>query len=203
MDINKVKQALKIIRGILDDKPIIFTFRSIKEGGNKEINKEYYFELNKIISKTKLIDAIDIELFNYEEDIKELIDVAHGSNVAVIISNHDFNKTPPKEEIILRICKAIELGADIAKVAVMPKCNADVITLLDTTNIIKEKYNDIPIITVSMGVRGVISRIAGELFGSCITFASARKASAPGQIAVMDLRKIVEVIHNNIENNLD
>lgn len=195
--IDKVKTSLEAIRSILIDKPIIFTFRSAKEGGEREIGTKFYFELNTSIIQTGLIDIVDIELFNDETEAKILIDVAHKNNVAVIISTHDFNKTPSKEEIILRLRRAMELGGDIAKIAVMPICTKDVITLLDATNTMTEKYKDRPIMAISMGKQGIISRLAGGLFGSDMTFAFAKKVSAPGQISSGELRKIMSLLHGD------
>lgn len=197
-NIDKVKQALQAIRTILVEKPIIFTFRSAKEGGQKEITSEFYVELNKAIAESKLVEVIDVELFNDEKDVKELVKVAHASCVAVIISNHDFYKTPEKEEIIERLCKAQELGGDLPKIAVMPTCAEDVITLLDATRIMNEKYANRPIITMSMAGKGIISRLSGELFGSALTFGAARKVSAPGQISVVELRKTIQLLNNNL-----
>lgn len=197
-NIDKVKEALQEIRTVVADKPIVFTFRSAKEGGQKEIGVEAYVELNKTIAETKLIEVIDVELFNDEKVVKELVEAAHKSNVAVIISNHDFDKTPAKEEIIYRLRKAQELGGDLPKIAVMPTCTEDVLTLLDATRIMNEKYADRPIITMSMAGKGVISRLAGELFGSALTFGAAKKASAPGQVSVTDLRNTLQLLHNNM-----
>jgi len=196
--IEKVKIALQEIKEVLVSKPIIFTFRSANEGGERKVSKEFYFQLNRKIIKTKLIDIIDIELFNDEKEIKYIINLSHKNNVAVIISNHDFDKTPSKDEIILRLCRGAKLGADICKIAVMPNSVEDVITLLDATRIMKEKYCDRPIITVSMGGKGIISRLSGELFGSDLTFASAKKTSAPGQISVVEFKKIIQLLHNNL-----
>jgi 3-dehydroquinate dehydratase-1 len=194
-NIDKVKEVLQTIRTILNDKPIIFTFRSAKEGGQKEIGTEAYVELNKAIAETKLIEVIDVELFNQEKVVKELIEVAHANGVAVIISNHDFHNTPAKEEIIWRLRKAQELGGDIPKIAVMPTSTKDVLTLLDATRIMNEEYAYGPIITMSMAGKGVISRLSGELFGSALTFGAAKKISAPGQISVVDLRKTIQLLH--------
>ena len=198
-NIDKVIKALEAIKEVLIDKPIIFTFRSAKEGGQKEVTADFYVELNKLAAKSKLVDIIDVELFNDEKDVKELVEAAHSASVAVIISNHDFHKTPEKEEIISRLRKAQELGADLPKIAVMPTCAKDVITLLDATRIMNEEYADGPIIiTMSMAGKGVISRLSGELFGSALTFGAAKKASAPGQISVVDLREVISLLHNNI-----
>lgn len=197
-DLEKVKEALNAIRSILHNTPLIFTFRSAKEGGEKEVGTAYYFELNRVIAESGQIDIVDVELFNEEEEIRKLISSAHDSNVYVIISNHDFDKTPAKEEIVSRLRKAQELGGDLPKIAVMPRNAADVLTLLDATNTMKEQYADRPIITMSMAGKGVISRLAGEIFGSALTFGAAKKASAPGQVPVSELRNILSVINKNL-----
>ncbi|HEY8891820.1 MAG TPA: type I 3-dehydroquinate dehydratase [Clostridium sp.] len=197
-NIEMVKEALKAIKEVLTNKPIVFTFRSAKEGGQKQVSTAFYVELNKSIAESKLVEVIDVELFNDEKDVKKLVKVAHENDVAVIISNHDFHKTPAKEEIISRLRKAVELGGDLPKIAVMPTCAADVITLLDATRIMNEEYANGPIITMSMAGKGIISRLSGELFGSALTFGAAKKVSAPGQISVVELRKAIELLHNNI-----
>ncbi|MBW9152546.1 type I 3-dehydroquinate dehydratase [Clostridium estertheticum] len=197
-NIDKVKQALQGIRAVLGEKPIIFTFRTAKEGGQKEVTTEFYFTLNKAIATSKLVEVIDVELLSDEKDILELVNIAHNNGIFVIISNHDFEKTPGKEEIISRLCKAQELGGDIPKIAVMPTCAADVITLLDATRIMNEKYANGPIISISMAGKGIISRLSGELFGSALTFGAAKKSSAPGQISAVELRKIMQLLHNDI-----
>jgi 3-dehydroquinate dehydratase-1 len=198
-DLKEVKTTLNEIRTILAEIPLIFTFRSLKEGGNKEICTAYYIELNKVMAETGQVDMIDVELFNEEKIVKTLVEAAHSNDVFVIISNHDFEKTPAKEEIISRLLKAQELGGDLPKIAVMPTSTTDVLTLLEATNMMNEQFANRPIITMSMAARGVISRLAGELFGSAITFGAAKKASAPGQIAVTELRNVLNLLHSNLE----
>ncbi|MEH7096102.1 type I 3-dehydroquinate dehydratase [Neobacillus vireti] len=196
--IEKVKEALREIRGILTEIPLVFTFRSAKEGGEKEVSTAFYFELNKAIAETGLVDIVDVELFNDENDVKALIESAHSQNVYVIISNHDFQATPAKEEIISRLRRAQELGGDLPKIAVMPASTADVLTLLEATSTMNEQYADRPIITMSMAGKGVISRLAGELFGSALTFGAAKKASAPGQVSVTELRNVLNLLHTSL-----
>lgn len=197
-DLVKVKEALGAIRTILKDIPLIFTFRSAKEGGEKEVSTNYYFQLNKVIAESGQVDIIDVELYNDQHDIKSLIETAHRNDVYVIVSNHDFGKTPAKEEIIARLRKAQELGADLPKIAVMPRNAVDVLTLLEATNTMFEQYADRPIITMSMAGKGVVSRLAGEIFGSALTFGAAKKASAPGQVPVTELRNILSLINRSL-----
>src|SRR5699024_11053302 len=69
-DLNKVKEVLKQLREEIKDLPILFTFRSKKEGGEKEVSIEYYIELNKEIATTKMVDLIDVELFTGDEAVR-------------------------------------------------------------------------------------------------------------------------------------
>ena len=197
-NINRVTHVLPHLRKTIGNIPLLFTFRTLKEGGDRQIDEEDYFSLNKSVLETGMIDLLDIELFMEEVTIKQVIDMAHSHQIAVILSNHDFEKTPSKEEIIFRLQKAQQLGADIPKIAVMPQSVKDVLTLLDATATMKEKAPDQPIVTMSMGGRGAVSRMAGEIFGSAITFAAAKKASAPGQIPIEELRNILTVVHKSL-----
>jgi 3-dehydroquinate dehydratase type I len=195
-DLEKVQATLVELRGMISNKPLIFTFRSKNEGGEKDISTTFYFELNKAVVETKLVDLIDIELFNEESSVKAVAATAHAKGILVIISNHDFMKTPAKDQIISRLRKAQDLGADIPKIAVMPTTPQDVLTLLDATTTMNEKYAYRPIITMSMGSMGAISRVSGSVFGSAVTFGAARKSSAPGQIDVGELRRVLKVLNN-------
>lgn len=197
-DLNAVMDVLARIEAILPDIPLIFTFRSAREGGEKQLGTEEYIRLNKAAAESGRVDIIDVELFNKEADVQALIAAAHDCGVFVIVSNHDFQGTPSEEEIVSRLRKAQELGGDLPKIAVMPGSAGDVLTLLAATNRMQEQYADRPIITMSMGGEGVISRLAGEIFGSALTFGAAHKPSAPGQVAVHELRKVLELLHGSL-----
>lgn len=194
-NLENVKDLIKSLRETLKDIPLLFTFRSLKEGGEKEVSVEYYKTLNIEIAKTGLVDLIDVELFTGDETVTEIVEKVHSAGVKIVMSNHDFNKTPEREEIVRRLCKMQELNADLPKIAVMPKSAGDVLKLLCATNDMVTKYAETPIITMSMGGLGVISRIAGETFGSALTFGAAGKASAPGQVDVENLTSILNVLH--------
>ena len=144
-----------------------------------------------------LIDLIDVEVFIGDDYVKEMIHVAHKHNVFVVASNHDFDKTPPKSDIIYRLRKMQDLGADIPKIAVMPKTTDDVLTLLAATTEMNENYAEKPIITMSMAGLGAISRVSGITFGSSMTFGAAKNASAPGQLDVKELRYILDVLYRS------
>ena len=195
---EKVLETAKELQEVLKDIPILLTFRTSKEGGEKEISVSDYAALNIAAAQSGYVDLIDVEAFTGDEVVKTIINAAHEAGVKVIASNHDFFKTPEKEEIIRRLCMMQELGADIPKIAVMPTCKQDVITLLSATLETSEKYADRPIITMSMAGTGVVSRLTGETFGSALTFGAATKASAPGQINVNELEQVLDIIHKSL-----
>lgn len=190
-----VGAVLKGLRETLGEIPLLFTFRTLQEGGEQAIEQEIYRELNEMAVRTKMVDLIDAELSAGEETVEALIETAHTFGVKVVVSNHDFEKTPSKEEIVARLQKMQELGADLPKIAVMPQCRKDVLTLLAATEEMAGTYADRPIITMSMAKDGVISRLCGEVFGSALTFGAAGRTSAPGQIEVEKLRGVLEIFH--------
>ena len=192
---DAVLEAARAIRDVIADKPLLFTFRSAKEGGEQALSVENYIALNRAAVDSGLVDMIDLELFTGDEQVRATVEHAHAKNVSVIMSNHDFHKTPAAEEIIQRLRKMQELGADIPKIALMPQNKTDVLTLLGATLEMHERYADRPIITMSMAKTGVISRLSGEVFGSAATFGAVKKASAPGQISVADLRTVLTILH--------
>lgn len=195
--INQVLTTLKLLRERVPSTPLIFTFRTKAEGGEKVISVDDYFSLVLAVAKSGITDFIDIEYFILEDSkqLQSKIIQLQNYGVKVILSNHDFNKTPSKDEIIKRLRNMQDLNCDIPKIAVMPNSPYDVLTLLDATYTFHEQYSTKPVITMSMGSTGCISRISGEIFGSCITFGSASQASAPGQIPVEQLKKFLTFFH--------
>lgn len=197
-DFAQVEAVLKELRRVLGNTPILFTFRTSNEGGEKAIEPAAYAELNKRAAATGLIDLVDVEAFTGDEVVRDIIESAHESGVVVVASNHDFEKTPEKDEIVRRLKKMQELDADIPKIAVMPQSRKDVLTLLSATEEMVSEYADRPIITMSMSATGLISRLCGECFGSALTFGAVGKASAPGQMNASDLSEILNLIHTSL-----
>lgn len=195
---EQVLETGRELRAVLDDIPLLFTFRTAKEGGEKTITPEAYASLNIAAAESGFADLIDVEIFTGDAIVRTIIDAAHKAGVKVIASNHDFHKTPEKEELIRRFCKMQESGADIPKIAVMPQSKQDVLTLLAATLEMSEKHAQGPIITMSMSGTGVVSRLTGETFGSALTFGAAAKASAPGQIGVRQLADVLSIIHQSL-----
>ncbi len=198
---KKLFDVLENLRHILGDKPLIFTYRSAGEGGAGRIERLIderlcYATTLKTAIDSGLIDIVDIELFQGDETVTQLVTYAHAHDVKVIVSNHDFVGTPNLEELVARLQKMQALGADILKIAVMPSDMKDVLTLLEVTVIMSEHYAECPIITIAMSECGAISRVTGEVFGSSITFGTLGKVSAPGQINASELAEMLKRMHH-------
>ena len=175
------------IRELIGELPLLVTFRTKSEGGVCQLEENRYLDLVDQIIVNRLGDAVDIELFHEEKRIESLVSEAKNYNVVVIMSNHDFEKVPAKDVIEFRLKKMANLGADVPKLACMPHNVEDVLTLLEATN---EVHNEIenPIITMAMGDIGKVTRIAGQVFGSSLSFGAVGKNSAPGQLSIEELR---------------
>ncbi len=207
VNLDQMRETLEGLRNILGEMPLLFTFRTKREGGEKKIGFLEYEKLNQFVIETGYADMIDVEFFIEASQmvtettkstiVGNLLETARAHGAKVIASNHDFEKTPPKEVIVNRLCMMQEAGADMAKIAVMPRSKADVLTLLEATEEMCRLHTKTPVVTMSMSGDGMISRLCGEIFGSAITFGSAGKASAPGQIDVEELRKVLDIIHSS------
>lgn len=197
-DYNAVVNALSQVNKALGDIPLLFTFRTANEGGMKEIMPEAYAELNTAVAQSGYADAVDVEIMSGDTVVERIIQGAHDNKVAVVASNHDFHATPPKDEIIRRLQKMQDMGADVLKMAVMPQSMADVLTLMTAVNEMRTTYAKQPVVAMSMSGMGVISRICAEAFGSAMTFGTIGSTSAPGQIPVKELKGVLDVIHQSM-----
>lgn len=195
-DFEALSALMNNIGKLLKDIILLFTIRSEKEGGQAlTFDIPSIEDINAHVIANNLADMVDVELFSGEESVKRLIDTAKEKDVKIIMSNHDFVTTPDSEEIIKRLTLMQEYGADIAKIAVMPQNKLQLMELLNAVTMMNEKYAKVPVVAISMGALGAISRITGEIFGSAITFATLAGASAPGQIPVEDVNRILSDIH--------
>ena len=123
-----------------------------------------------------------------------LRDVSRDTDVAMIMSDQNLASTPAQQLLSAKFLEAERLGADIAKVAVIASRPEDVLTLLDATAQTSKRCA-IPLIAVSMGRPGSLSRALAWVYGSAVTFAFGHRSSAPGQISIEDLPLALTSIH--------
>lgn len=192
-DAGAVIETGKKLKAFLEGIPLLFTIRTKDEGGNADVTVRAYEEIIKNVVSEGLADAVDLEIFKFKEQedrLSLLVNEVKRHGAAVVMSNHDFNGTPEAKEIVKRLKEMEKAGADVAKIAVMPRDRQDVMNLMNAS-FEADKIVDIPLIAMSMGELGRISRLSGDITGSCVTFAAAGRASAPGQISVEKLRGIL------------
>ncbi|HLX24385.1 MAG TPA: type I 3-dehydroquinate dehydratase [Usitatibacter sp.] len=193
-DTQAVVDAARKLRRTIGNTPLIFTRRSPREGGQPTtLDTAAVVRLYKAIGAKKVADVVDFEMRNEHSLVRRVVATAHRQGVRVILSYHNFKRTPGARTLRDRFLKAERLGADIAKVAVMPRNRSDVLALLAATARADAKSR-IPLISMSMGPMGAITRIVGGLFGSTLTFAVGEGASAPGQLPIADLREVFALL---------
>ena len=194
-DMDALKDVLEILKDKFVNIILLFTIRSEAEGGEHlEFATPAIHDINAFVIENELADMVDVELFSGDEICNKLVAIAKEHGVHIIMSNHDFKTTPSVEEIVSRLTKMQSLGASVAKIAVMPENTVQVADLLKATSIMKELHHDTPVVSISMGQLGAISRVTGELFGSSITFATLEHSSAPGQLPVSKASQIMELL---------
>lgn len=193
---NDSKQVIALgqeLKQILGVKPMIATIRTHNEGGQLTISDADYGKTYQAYLQQPFMDMLDVEMFRDQHIVKNTVKLAHMKKVLIVMSNHDFQKTPPEAEIIKRLLKQDELGADILKIAVMPQNKQDVLTLMNATLKVSQQSKK-PLLTMSMGKLGTISRIATANMGGSFSFGMIGEASAPGQIDVTQLKQFLKTV---------
>lgn len=197
-DLAEVGSILAELKPLVRDTILLVTFRSKAQGGEREITEEEREAFYCLVAESGAADMVDVELFEIDR-AEHLIGTLQRKGTRVIVSHHNFHETPEDEEMLRILERMAESGADIVKLAVMPECAEDVLRLLSVTHQFKKTHPQLPVVTMSMGSCGVISRVSGEVFGSCITFGSHEKPSAPGQLQMDTLAQILDALHETGE----
>lgn len=168
--------------------PVLFTRRSPREGGQQcALREDQVPALYAAACASGAVDLLDAEMASDPQQLDALRETARRHGCGLLLSFHDFSRTPPLEDLLARFRQAAALGADIAKIAVMPQQVGDVLVLLQAT-LQASRELAIPVAGMSMGALGVPSRVCGGAFGSALTFAVGQAASAPGQVPIDTLR---------------
>ena len=178
--------------------PVLFTRRSIREGGEKiSLSEEKVIALYQTVCESRQIDLIDFEMSNDVAHIALVREAAKANDIKLVLSFHNFSFTPGLETLGQRFLQAEQLGADVAKVSVMPRNLEDVLTLLSATLSASQKLR-IPLISMSMGPYGSLTRLFGWTFGSALTFAVGANSSAPGQVPIEDLNTVLAIVQKSL-----
>ena len=176
-----LKKELKVIRQKVK-LPVIVTVRRKDEGGGRRYSERERLLLLKSLIPS--IDAVDIELRS-ERIGGEVIREAKLRKRKILVSYHNLVKTPPDEELEDIAFRAKGAGGDIVKIAVRAKSRDEVVRMMTFTYHCPHR----PLVSISLGRAGTISRVLAPFFGSCLTYAYVDSPAAPGQLNVSQLRE--------------
>lgn len=195
---DDVLSAASAIHGAARGIPILFTRRSRFEGGQPiPLDEAQVVDLYRAVCAEGSIHLADFEMARESAHVQAVREVCNANGVGLVLSFHNFQRTPPLAELLDRFQLAERLGADVAKVAVMPEREEDVLRLLEATAA-ASRACAIPVVSMSMGGWGALSRIGGGLFGSALTFAVGARSSAPGQMPIDDVRAALGVLERAV-----
>ncbi|PID29630.1 MAG: hypothetical protein CR982_02275 [Candidatus Cloacimonadota bacterium] len=138
-------------------------------------------------------DFIDIEIESDTDYLSDLISYSKRFNCKLIISFHDYDKTPSQNDLIKIVERGKSFGADIVKIAVKVNSKTDLERVVSLYSMGDGKTK---IIAIGMGKLGRVSRVLANFFGAEITFASkdSKSKMTECQLTKEDLIKAVELI---------
>jgi 3-dehydroquinate dehydratase-1 len=191
---GEVLATARALRQAASGIPILFTRRAQREGGQAiALDEPQVLALYDAVAASGAVDAMDFEMGNDAAHVARVRALTRQHGLALVLSFHDFQRTPADAELDARFAQAHRLEADVAKVAVMPRTMDDVHRLLGAT-LRASQALPIPVVSMAMGGLGAVTRLAGGAFGSALTFAVGSAASAPGQIPIADVRATLGVL---------
>ena len=193
-DVTTYINDIKALKAQFPNIKIMFTYRTQGEGGKGNNDTKPYFDLCMKMIDSKLIDILDIELMIYADLMDQLLKHSRENGVEILLSHHDVLFTPRIKDMMAIYDKMRKLGADYCKLAVMPLDGRDVVNLLSAVYETKQKC-DLNIVGIAMGELGKITRLAGGVFGSYLTYAHLGTQAAPGQLHVTDLKTHLELFN--------
>lgn len=188
-DPAQVCAALTAVRAA-SSLPLLLTYRSTTEGGKGAGHGQGYEDyLASLLQLRPAVAALDIEMACLAS--KALVAEAKAGGYDVVGSCHDFTATPSAAQITQKLAQITAAGADITKVAYMPRTAQDVAALRHAAHDFAGAYPHQPLIAISMGQLGAPSRT--DLV-NCLTFATIADgaASAPGQATIAYVRAWLE-----------
>ena len=183
-----------------EDRLLLFTYRSKHQGGNGSMNGDKTEALLKRVAESGFSDLLDFEYFHLP-DPRRFIKALKDSKTLIVASHHDFEETPPPEAMLELLSDMARGGADLVKLAVMPHDMDDVLRLLSITERFRKEFPNVPVISMSMGKYGTLSRLCGEFFGVAVTFGSHSRSSAPGQMDLSLMSVVLDRIHRSFEES--
>ena len=145
-------------------------------------------------NKEKIDQVLEFKPEYIDLDIKTSLSIIKSVKVKspktkIIISYHNFEKTPEIKDLKKIIKEMKKKGADIYKIATYANDFTDSLRILSFLSEIKEQKLDA--ICLAMGKAGKITRATGHLLGNYLMYAplDQNDKTASGQIILKELKK--------------
>ena len=193
-DADAVREVLDELQVMTKETILLATVRTVGQGGRAVLDEAQLVDIYDRIAQAHAADIIDVEAFSFV-DPTAIIRGLHIRGALVLLSHHEFTRTPEAAEMRGCLEKMASLDGDLVKLAVMPHKPSDAFRLMEAAAEFHEVNRQMPLAAIAMGQKGALSRITGELFGSCITFAAGSTASAPGQLPFAETGEALDFIH--------
>lgn len=164
----------------------IETIATYREADSTNASVQKMEQLKKAISAGATYIDVELTLNNQQRD--DLISFAKGYSAKVIISYHNFDKTPSRNELKEIIDQSRQIGADIVKIATKVNFRDDCLNLL---NLYQGEEN---IVAFGMGEDAKFTRITSLFLGAPFTYVHYISGSktAEGQIGYKEFEAIIE-----------
>lgn len=176
------------------DSPIEFANSPARTGDD---SSKAASRLNGFRELLPIVDAVDVEVESPER--AALADLARRAGKRVVLSSHDFTKTPPPERFAAIVEIARRLEVDVLKLAVFAQNNDDLLRVLEFNRTVDFAC----CVTIAMGEHGLLSRIAAPFFGSPISYGFLEAANAPGQLSAAELHAEFLRFHPGYRADID
>jgi 3-dehydroquinate dehydratase-1 len=186
-DFLKTEQIPKTLETIKKDlKRIVCTLRPKTEGGKFSGNEVERIAILKLIAEYNPF-LLDVEFKTLKKN-SALVKYLKTTKTKLLVSWHDFKKTPNAEELKKRLCEMSKFSSNVKIVSTAKSMN-------DSTRMLElySKKGKNNLISFAMGDFGRISRILCLYLGSPYTYVSLGKAIAPGQFSVDEVKKIMNL----------
>ena len=180
---SQVPEALELTKK--DLKRTVCTLRPKTEGGKFSSTEKERISILKLISEYNPY-LIDME-FNTLKKNKELLKYVRKSKTPILVSWHDFKKTPSVEALLKRF-NEMKKFSNFVKIVTNAKKVTDASYVLS----LYAQSKGTNLVTFAMGDHGRISRILCLYLGSPFTYVSLGKAVAPGQFSLKEIKKIIK-----------
>jgi 3-dehydroquinate dehydratase I len=181
-----MEESLKVVESIRNR--AVFTLRSVQQNGKFIGKNEDRILWLKRLALTQPM-FLDIELHTLHDN-DELVDFFTEQKTRMLVSWHDFEKTPTSNELI-DLLGEMRIYSNYVKLVTTARNVEDCIRVLD----LYKDVTELNLISFAMGDLGILSRILCTIYGNApFTYAALEEPFVSGQLTIQQMRKLYDMI---------